>query len=577
MHKRFFIRVVITLLLVVQLLPFQTNISTVQAATFNIANNDVAGLKNALTAANPPHVINLAANGVYTLTTIDNTNSFGPNGLPEINRNITINGNGATIVRNPDAPEFRIFFIATNGSLTLNNLTVKNGKIVSNDPSYGGGGAYNSGILNINNSSFTENQTTANGGAITNLLEAGASGTFLTATLNVNNSHFSANTTEGFGGGAIYNATGVKISSSGPLGSVAVIARITNSTFSVNQTNRGVGGAIFNGAASSTASRGGSFRAETIVVNSTLWLNQAANGGGAIANFGFGENGTNTVTTLDVINSTIADNVANNAAAGGVLQSMFFGGGTTTARLRNNIFSDNLGKINDQTAGSNCFSSPPLTFANGLNNLEYQAGEPNATPTCGAGSAMAGSTVLDFMPANNGGPTPTITLTLGSPARNAGDNATCADPATVNNKDQRGVKRPQGSICDIGAVEVEEQVPPTSLVVTNTQDAVNNPPQGSLRQRLEEAKTVANPVITFDAALGNSPEITLAGNLSVTGLVTIQGNCANPVKIKTQPGSAATLVSIKQSVKISGLVFSSLQLLAEKGSNSFSCSKVYQN
>jgi predicted outer membrane repeat protein len=52
--------------------------------------------------------------------------------------------------------------------------------------------------------------------------------------------------------------------------------------------------------------------------------------------------------------------------------------------------------------------------------------------------------------ANNGGPTRTMALLAGSPARNAG--AGC--PAT----DQRGVARPQGSACDIGAYEVVERL-----------------------------------------------------------------------------------------------------------------------
>ncbi len=49
--------------------------------------------------------------------------------------------------------------------------------------------------------------------------------------------------------------------------------------------------------------------------------------------------------------------------------------------------------------------------------------------------------------ADNGGPTPTIALVAGSPAIDAGA-ATCVPT------DQRGVTRPQGPACDIGAFEV---------------------------------------------------------------------------------------------------------------------------
>src|SRR6185503_10950002 len=72
--------------------------SATQAATYNVANGDVAGLIAAINSANSsaaPNVINLANGGTYTLTTVDN----GSNGLPVINNSMTINGNGATIQR----------------------------------------------------------------------------------------------------------------------------------------------------------------------------------------------------------------------------------------------------------------------------------------------------------------------------------------------------------------------------------------------------------------------------------------------------------------------------------------------
>jgi uncharacterized delta-60 repeat protein len=49
---------------------------------------------------------------------------------------------------------------------------------------------------------------------------------------------------------------------------------------------------------------------------------------------------------------------------------------------------------------------------------------------------------------DNGGPTPTLALLPGSPAIDAGDDSAC--PPT----DQRGVSRPQGLSCDIGAFEL---------------------------------------------------------------------------------------------------------------------------
>ena len=53
---------------------------------------------------------------------------------------------------------------------------------------------------------------------------------------------------------------------------------------------------------------------------------------------------------------------------------------------------------------------------------------------------------------NNGGPTQTMALLPGSAAIDAANDAICAAPP-VNNLDQRGITRPQGPHCDIGAYE----------------------------------------------------------------------------------------------------------------------------
>jgi hypothetical protein len=61
---------------------------------------------------------------------------------------------------------------------------------------------------------------------------------------------------------------------------------------------------------------------------------------------------------------------------------------------------------------------------------------------------------------DNGGPTWTMALGEGSAAIDAADDAICAAPP-VNNLDQRGVTRPQGLHCDIGAVE--QIIEPTAV------------------------------------------------------------------------------------------------------------------
>ena len=99
------------------------------------ANTDTA--TGGCPAGSGADIINLAAGGTYTLTTEDNDEPLGdgPNGLPPVTSQITINGNGATIQRDPSyacpvddgSSDFRIFHVDNPGDLTLNDLTVSNG------------------------------------------------------------------------------------------------------------------------------------------------------------------------------------------------------------------------------------------------------------------------------------------------------------------------------------------------------------------------------------------------------------------------------------------------------------------
>jgi hypothetical protein len=140
------------------------------------------------------------------------------------------------------------------------------------------------------------------------------------------------------------------------------------------------------------------------VTNSTFSGNTAPIGGG-IANSG----------KMSVTNSTLAGNMA--TSSGGIVN-----GGSLS--LTNSIVSGNTGgDINGNTTGShNLIGGAPLLGTLGT----------------------------------YGGPTKGFALLLGSPAIDAGDDAICADTtgiAPVAGKDQRGIARPQGAHCDIGAFE----------------------------------------------------------------------------------------------------------------------------
>ncbi len=117
-------------------------------ATFN--PTDTAGLLDALRAANAaPNdttIINLQAGFTYTLSAVDNF-WYGPNGLPPIDSNVFIHGNGATILRNQSSstPNFRLFYVSggmelPHGALNMDNVTLQGGVAQGGNSSYGGGG-----------------------------------------------------------------------------------------------------------------------------------------------------------------------------------------------------------------------------------------------------------------------------------------------------------------------------------------------------------------------------------------------------------------------------------------------------
>ncbi len=104
-------------------------------------SESVTTLREAITMANEldgADTIQLI-DTVYTFTEVDNA-WFGPNALPAITSEITIEGNGALIQRSgsSETPKFRLFYVVgmggagidtglEPGNLTLKNLTLQNG------------------------------------------------------------------------------------------------------------------------------------------------------------------------------------------------------------------------------------------------------------------------------------------------------------------------------------------------------------------------------------------------------------------------------------------------------------------
>src|SRR5262249_50847444 len=84
----------------------------------------ITAIQNANTAGGAT-TITLASNTTFNFTSADNSTN-GANALPVITANITIVGNGDTIHRT-GTNVFRLFDVASGGSLALENVTLTGG------------------------------------------------------------------------------------------------------------------------------------------------------------------------------------------------------------------------------------------------------------------------------------------------------------------------------------------------------------------------------------------------------------------------------------------------------------------
>jgi hypothetical protein len=106
--------------------------------------------------------LKLAARCTYTLTATQ-----GTDGLPVITQPVSIDGQGATIVRAANAANFRILNVGVGGNLALQNLTITGGFAPN---SQGGGGllVQAGGQATLRNTAVAGNRSTAVGGGIAN-------------------------------------------------------------------------------------------------------------------------------------------------------------------------------------------------------------------------------------------------------------------------------------------------------------------------------------------------------------------------------------------------------------------------
>jgi hypothetical protein len=162
-------------------------------------------------------------------------------------------------------------------------------------------------------------------------------------------------------------------------------------------------------------------------------------------------------------------------------------------------------------------------FAGALTSTDYNFSDDATCPLTGPHDQTNQPISLGGL-ANNGGPTRTIAIFAGGPAQNTA-NPVCPPPGT----DQRGVSRPQGPRCDIGAFEVEQagavratETPTPTRTLPPTPTLTPTPRSLTVTEALSQAAaTVANsgqPGVPSANTVGD--RVTVSGAASGSGTVT---------------------------------------------------------
>jgi CSLREA domain-containing protein len=356
-------------------------------------------------------------------------------------------------------------------------LTVSSSTIVSNTAELGGG-IRNSGTLTVTASTVAGNAGEIGGGVAS---DAG-SATFAASTINNNSGIGIANlaalavtdsTISGNTDNGIFNDTrGTLEVTSSRIGSSADSGLNNRGTLILSDSTVVGNMAVIDG--------GGIRNSGTLTAtNSTISGNSAPGNGGGIASSG---------PLVALNNVTITQNTANSQAdriadGGGI----YSGGGAFV--LKNSLVAGNMVNSSGQ-------ATPLQPDCSGIfSSLGHNLVGDRQSPACAGladgvngdlvGDSLSGSAIDPKLGplADNGGATSTHALLTGSPAIDAGSRAPPGgDGGACAPLDQRGVSRPQGSRCDIGAYElaappiiddispssVEAGSPSFTLIVTGT-------------------------------------------------------------------------------------------------------------
>ncbi len=397
---------------------------TVSATACTAAPNDCS-LRGAIIAANAnpgPDTINLPA-GMYTLSIAGPGEDFSQTGDLDIRDDLTLVGAGAATTIIDGGGLDRVIHsdpAGTGITVTISGVTIQNGatEVISFVVSDGGAvrngtpfslGGNAGGTLTIMNSVIRDSSTPRQGGGIANV-----------GTLVLVDTTVSGNAAGTLGGGIWQDDQGS--------------ALLTNCTVIGNHANNQSGGGLGMGLFSITADP------RVTITGSTFSGNTAGSGGGIFVNRG----------TLTLVNSTLSGNSGGGFCGVGTTLSNCTVTGNSGGGIQGNV---TVTMANTIVAGNSAgFGDCNGTItSNGYNLIQDTStcsivGDPTGNIT--GRDAQLGLLV------DNGGPTQTHALLPSSPAIDAGNPIPPGSGGgACRPTDQRGVLRPKGVACDIGAYE----------------------------------------------------------------------------------------------------------------------------
>lgn len=415
-----------------------------------------------------------------------------------ISSGVTIDGSGANVTLSGNSVVRPLTI--TGGTVVVMHLTLSDGS----------GGAQGGAVDVASGADVTLDRVTVASSTATT-----GGGIFNAGTLLLKDGTVSGNTAPN-GGGGIFNDGAMTI---------------TRSTVSGNFSTSGSGGGINN------------WSSGTMTINNSTISGNGASYYGGITNS----------HALAVNNSTVASNTLGGATVGIHTESPSSAPLSATTTLTGTIVANNgsgPGGVNECT-GESAISGGYNVIRNTDTDVPSWTACHSASFT-GDATNLLGTTASPIDPqlrplADNGGPTQTMPPGNQSPAvdRIPSANATCVAI------DQRGVARPIGGGCDIGAVERD------TLVVDSTGDQVDSSagdgacrasgPTCTLRAAIQEANATTLPPgahlnIWFDIPGAGAQTIAPATALpAITQTVHIDGTTQPGSACPSGPGVAATL------------------------------------